>query len=117
MAVEDILKRIEADAETEARAILESAQAEADSTSEQARKRVDGEREKLLSVAKQRAGEERNRIVTLARLEARRDELSEKQKLIDLVFERTRERIIKMGRDEYRRLIAAFLTETAASGE
>ncbi|MBD3349555.1 MAG: hypothetical protein GF400_10235 [Candidatus Eisenbacteria bacterium] len=117
MAVEDILKRIRADAEREAREILERARQEADSISEDARNRVEGEREKLMSAARQRADEERNRIITLAKLEARRTVLSEKQRLIDLVFERVRERVVSMERGEYRRMIAAFLKDAAATGE
>jgi len=117
MAVEDILKRIASDAEDEARAILDRARAEADTISSEARERIEGERDGLMAAARQRADEEHNRIVTLARLEARRDELSEKQRLIDVVFERTRERILKMDRDEYRGLIAAFLKGAVDGGD
>jgi len=117
MAVEDILRRIAADAEQEARSILERARAEADTISHEAHERIECEREKLASAAEQKASEERNRIVTLARLEARRRVLTEKQRLIDLVFQETRKRIVSMKSDEYQRLIAKFLSDVAGSGE
>lgn len=117
MAVQDIVKKIEADAEEEARKIVEQARAETDRIAADGRKRTDAQREKLEGAARQRADEERNRIVTLARLAARRDVLAEKQRLIDRVFEETRQGIMKMGREEYQRLIASFLKSTAEPGD
>jgi V/A-type H+-transporting ATPase subunit E len=102
MAVSDILKRIESDAE---------------SVAGEGRRRANAQREKLEGAARQRADEERNRIVTLAKLSARRDVLAEKQRLIDKVFEDTRESIVAMGRDDYQRLIASFLKENVEPGE
>jgi V/A-type H+-transporting ATPase subunit E len=117
MAVEDILKKIEADAEEEALAILGRAHSEAEAIATEARKRADAQRKKLESASKQRADEERNRIVTLARLEARREVLTEKQRLIDRVFEETRARVLKMARDDYQRLMETFMMSVAEPGE
>jgi V/A-type H+-transporting ATPase subunit E len=117
MAVQDIVKKIEADAEEEARKIVEQARAEAEGIATDGRKRAGAQREKLEGAARQRADEERNRIVTLARLAARRDVLTEKQRIIDRVFEETRQGILKMGREEYQRLIASFLKSTAEPGD
>ncbi len=116
MAVEDILKKIEADAEDEARGILERARSEADAITAEARERVGAQRKKLEAASRQRADEERNRVITLARLEARREVLAEKQRLIDRVFERTRERILEMGRDDYQRLMETFFSRVAEPG-
>ncbi|MFH1501706.1 MAG: V-type ATP synthase subunit E [Candidatus Eisenbacteria bacterium] len=117
MAVLDILRKIAADADEEAGKILEQARAEADTIAAQGRAKAEAQREKLEGAARQRAVEERNRIITHAKLSSRRDVLTEKQRLIDRVFEDTRKSIVNMGRDEYQRLIASFLEGAAESAE
>jgi V/A-type H+-transporting ATPase subunit E len=111
MAVEDILNRITADAEEAVRRIVAEGKAKADEVTAEARGQIDAQAERMRAKARQRADEEKNRIVTLARLSGRRELLSEKQRLIDRVFAETRESILGMGRDEYRRLIRAFLLD------
>ena len=116
MAVDDILKKIKAEAEEAARQVVSQAESEADGITGEARKRVDAERERLLNRARQRASEERNRIVTMAKLSARRELLEEKQRLLDRVFEETKSGIASMEKSEYRRLIGAFLAGTVGEG-
>ncbi len=117
MAVDDILKKIKADAEESAREIVAAGRKDADEVLGAARARVESEREKMQAKARQRADEERNRIITLARLSARRDLLNEKQTLIDRVYDQTRKKILGMGRDEYRRFIGAFLKDAVETGD
>lgn len=117
MAVDDILKKIKADAEDAAREVLAEGRKDADEVLAAARGRAESEREKMRAKSRQRADEERNRIITLARLAARRDVLSEKQSLIDRVFEDTRKKILEMGRDDYRRLIGNFLKDSVEAGD
>jgi V/A-type H+-transporting ATPase subunit E len=117
MAVDDILKKIRADAEEAARQIVAEGKAAADEVTAEARERIESQGGRMRAKARQRADEERNRIVTLARLSGRRELLNEKQRLIDRVFEETRKSIVEMGRDDYRRLIRAFLRDTHEAGD
>jgi len=117
MAVEDILKKIRADAEEAAHRIVAEGQAAADQVTAEARARVEAQGERLRAKARQRADEERNRIVTLARLSGRRELLNEKQRLIDRVFEETKKSILEMRRDDYRRLIRTFLEGTREAAD
>lgn len=117
MAVDDILKKIESDAEEAARAIVAETEAEAETLLEGARKKAAAERERLRARAEQHAAEERNRIITLAKLSARRALLSEKQRLIDRVFADAREEMTAMGRDDYRRAMRAYLLDSVESGD
>ena len=116
MAVQDILKKIKTDAEANASAIVAEGKAAGEQVLTAARRDIDAQKEKLLSRARQHADEERNRIVTLARLAARRDLLSEKQRLIDRVFDETRKSILAMDAGEYRKLMRGFLEENADTG-
>ncbi len=117
MAVEDILKKVRADADEAARQIVAEGKAAADAVTAEARDRIEAQGERMRAKARQRAEEERNRIVTLARLSGRRELLNEKQRLIGRVFEETRKSILEMSQDEYRRLIRAFLRDTREAGD
>jgi len=117
MAVEDILRKIAADADEAARAVLAEAKRDADAVLARAKEKADAERARLRARAKQRSDEERNRIVTLAKLSARRDLLAEKQALVETVFEETRKTIAAMPADEYRRLIRTQLRRSVETGD
>jgi V/A-type H+-transporting ATPase subunit E len=117
MAVDDILKKIKADADEAERRILDEARKAAEAVAGEARAKTDAQRARMSARAKQHADEERNRIVTLAKLTARRDLLTEKQRLIDRVFDETRRSIVSMERAAYQALIARFLREAVEPGD
>jgi V/A-type H+-transporting ATPase subunit E len=116
MALDDIVRKIDADAKEQAETLVAEGRGEADRILAAARERAEAEKERLDAAARQRAEEERNRIVTLARLSARRDLLSEKQRLIDDVFEGVRKRLVEMPADEYRRFVRGVLRENVETG-
>jgi len=116
MAVQDILKKIKADAEASASEIVAEGKAAGEMVLTDARKDINAQKEKLMAHARQRADEERNRIITLARLAARRDLLTEKQALIDRVFDETRKSVLTMDAGEYRKLMRGFLEANADTG-
>ena len=117
MAVDDILKKIKADAEEAARKIVAEGQEAADAVASDARAGAETRKTELRARAEQRAQEDRNRITTLARLAARRELLDAKQALIDRVFDEAGSRIAGMDQAEYRRFITGFLKSTVESGE
>ena len=116
MAVQDILKKIKADAEASASEIVAEGKAAGEMVLTDARKDINAQKEKLMAHARQRADEERNRIITLARLAARRELLTEKQALIDRVFDETRKSVLAMDAGEYRKLMRGFLEANADTG-
>ena len=117
MAVDDILKRIKADAEEAARKIVAEGQTAADAVADAGRATTDAQKKELRARAEQRAQEERNRITTLARLAARRELLNEKQAFVDRVFDEAGGRIVAMEPSEYRKLITGLLLSTVESGD
>ena len=117
MAVDDILKKIAADAEEAARKIVAEGEAAAGEVADGGRQRAETLKKELRARAEQHAQEERNRITTLARLAARRELLDEKQAFIDRVFNEAAARISGMGEKDYREFIAGFLKSTVESGD
>ncbi|MFH1864696.1 MAG: V-type ATP synthase subunit E [Candidatus Eisenbacteria bacterium] len=117
MAVDDILKKIKADADEAARKIVSEGQEAADVVAGEARARAEAQRKELRARAEQRAQEDRNRITTLARLAARRELLDEKQRFIDRVFDEAGKKVAGMDQSEYRKFITGFLKSTVESGD
>jgi V/A-type H+-transporting ATPase subunit E len=117
MAVDDILKKIKADADEAARKILGEGQASADEVAAAGRERAEALKAQLRARAEQHAQEERNRITTLAKLAARRELLDEKQALIDRVFAEAAARVSGMSESDYREFIAGFLMSTVETGD
>jgi len=117
MAVDDILRKIKADAEEAARKIVAEGQTAADAVAGEGRAKTDVQKKELRARAEQRAQEERNRITTLARLAARRELLDEKQALVDRVFDEAGARIAAMQQPEYREFITGLLRSTVESGD
>lgn len=117
MAVDDILKKIKADAEEAARQIVAEGTAAADGIARDGQNRAEALKKELHARAEQHAQEERNRITTLARLAARRELLDEKQALMDRVFDEAAERVSGMEKKDYRDFIAGFLRSTVETGD
>jgi V/A-type H+-transporting ATPase subunit E len=116
MAVQDILKKIKADAEANASGIVAEGKAAGAKALAGAKSDIAEHREKLMARARQHAEEESNRIVTLARLAGRRTILTEKQALIDRVFDETRKSILGMETGEYRKLMRGFIEASVDTG-
>jgi V/A-type H+-transporting ATPase subunit E len=117
MAVDDILKKIRADAEEAARAIEGEGKKAAEEVLRSARDEVEARKKEFRLRAEQRASEERNRVVTLARLAARRELLEAKQALIERVFDEAQRAVEELEGDEYRELMEKLLSETVETGD
>jgi V/A-type H+-transporting ATPase subunit E len=116
MAFEDIVKKIQEDAQAEADSLLSLAQAEADAIQGKARKESEELCSQLTEKAKEQAKEHGRRIETLAALELRKEILREKKNLIDDVFARAEEAIITRSPDDYRAFLKPIILAAVESG-
>lgn len=108
--------------------ILAEAQAQAEKIRSQAREHQAGEqarfdeqmaqfRQQTQQMAVQAAEAEKAQILALARMEAMKDYLGEKAKILDEVFARSRQRIRQLPDDEYRQLMVRLLREAVETGD
>lgn len=74
-------------------------------------------REQTEQMAAQAAQAEKAQLLALARMEAAKDYLREKAKILDEVFARSRRRIQELPDDEYRELMARLLLEAVEAGD
>jgi len=117
MALEDILRKIRAEAEAEAEAVLRGAQGERDRMLEEANGRAKAAAERILSAGRARAEEAKRKELATASVEVRRIVLEAKQKVLDDVFEQALNRLAGLPDAQYRELLAGFAADGAASGK
>ena len=117
MAITDLLTRIDGDASSEATAIVAEAQAEAKQIVERAQAAADAERKTALAVAERRAAEERETLLANARLAARDDLLGRKRELAERVLARAQEALEKLSDAEYLELIASAVVRSSTGGD
>lgn len=117
MPLEKLIERIMKDA----RELADSIKEEAASRGKQMLGEADREADKVygstLEKARKEAEEEKKRKVTNAGLDAQREILAEKQKLIGEVFDRAVERIRGLPREEYLDLLLGMLVEEGQEAE
>ncbi|MFH1406532.1 MAG: V-type ATP synthase subunit E family protein [Candidatus Omnitrophota bacterium] len=111
MALEDILKKIEVDAETKIQATLGEAKAKETQILAAAKSDADKLARQIIDDANALAERERTRILSEASMKARLLVLSEKQALIEEVFDRALAALINMDDTSYEKFIKAIMSK------
>lgn len=117
MALEDILRRIEADSKHSCEQIIEEARRRAESIKKEAQDRANALKEEILKQGKAKAQERKDRILTIAALERRKSLLEAKQEGIRTAFLRALGSFVEMPVEEYKTLIKDMLLEAASGTE
>ncbi len=117
MALADILEQIAADAEAEARAILEQAEAEARAVREAAEKRASERAARILAEAETAARLEAEASLAAARLRARDEALAAKQALIAEALEQVAKGVVAVEPHRYARFVAQRIVAVARGDE
>jgi V/A-type H+-transporting ATPase subunit E len=115
MGIEDIKKRILEDAAKQKEEILAEARKKAEEIRKEGEKTAEKRKEAIILKAEQEATEERHTLLTMERLEARKLQLTEKQKVIEKVFEKALDML--SNHPHYSEIMEALLLEVAKGGE
>ncbi len=116
MALEDIIKKIGEDAQSEADSLLSLARSEAEAIREKARKQADELRSEMMQKAKARAKEHADRVRVLAGLDERKDALREKKRLIEDAFAKAEDKIRNLPPEEHRAFLKPLILSAVESG-
>ena len=117
MPVEKIVERILQEAEEEAQKIEQEAQAEIDRIRAGEADQIKDIEEEASTRAEEAAREERRRRLSAADLELRKRLLTEKQGLIDQVFDRAMGKLVDMDAEAYREQIQHLLLAAVDVGD
>ncbi|MBN1898659.1 MAG: V-type ATP synthase subunit E [Spirochaetes bacterium] len=101
MAVEDIVKKIITDAEQEAEKIIGSYKKQADKLLSQKKKELKKTQQESEEMIEREAENLKQRTFQIAQLEMRKKVLEEKQKIIENIFIKVKEKIYHMPKEAY----------------
>ena len=114
--METILKRLEAEAKTQADAILDTAREEVNSIIARCQAQADQERQALLQQGRQAAAEREERIVSAAQLQGRNQLLSLRQELLSAAYDRALEKLLHLPQAELTEVLTALLVQASPQG-
>lgn len=114
---ERIIHRILEDARESAASIIAEAEKSAESIEVEAKQSGERKKEQILEQARKEADEQKRRIIGVAELEARKEMLTAKQKLISDAFAAALSELAAMDDDAYFRVIQDMLLKLSETGE
>jgi V/A-type H+/Na+-transporting ATPase subunit E len=114
---ERIIQRILEDARESAASIIAEAEKKAESIEAEAKQKSERKQEQILEQARKEADEQKRRIIGVAQLEARKEMLTAKQKLISDAFAAALSELGAMEEGSYFRVIQGMLLKLAETGE
>jgi len=117
MALEDILRKIQQDAEAEAAAVLAEARVQSEAVLAQGRARAQAAAERIHSAGATAAEEARRRELATASVEIRQLVLSAKQQVLEQVFAGALDRLAGLDDAQYRGLLADLAVRAAVRGD
>ena len=114
MALENIINRIIGDAEKKAQSFIDSQQEKADEITIEADKKIEAYRNKGEDKASNTAKSMNDVADVIVELEISKIELHKKRELIDKIFELALEKILKLPKAEYKKIILKNLDDLRA---
>ncbi len=117
MSIENIIKKIESDAERERKVLRDRASLEIKQIQEQAKNQAEKERESILRHAKEQAEKNMNKAIVSANLECRIRLLKVKQDIISICFEKAYNETLKLPLSDYLELMELKLLKLAEIGD
>ncbi len=117
MSIENIIKKIEANAEGECKILRDRASLEIKQIQEQAKNQAEKERESILKHAKEQAEKNMNKAIVSANLECRIKSLKVKQDIISICFEKAYNETLKLPSSDYLGLMELKLLKLVEIGD
>jgi len=117
MTIKDINEKIISDAKIQADKIIAQAEDKANNIIKKGKKEADNIKNLILHRYNQEASLKKSKILTEANLEAKKIILSEKQKIIEDVFNKASESILKLEDKDYRNIIKKMILDNIETGD
>lgn len=116
MNAEEVVKKINADANAEADRIRGEAQSKADADKASLATKLADYRNETEQLAKEAGEEKISRMLANGRMELRKELLTAKQEILRQVFEDAKTQIVNSSKDEYTKLISSLLKKAVETG-
>ena len=117
MTIKDISEKIISDSRIQADKIIAQAEDNSNNIIKKGKKEADNIKNVILYKYNQEASLRKSKILTEANLEAKKIILSEKQKIIEDVFNKASESILKLEDKDYRNIIKKMILDNIETGD
>ena len=117
MSIKDISEKIISDAGIQAEKIIAQAQDNVNDIIKRGKKEADNIKNLILYKHNEEASLIKNKILTEANLQAKKIILSEKQKIIENVFNKALESVLKLDDKDYRNIIKKMILDNKETGD
>jgi len=117
MTIKDISEKIISDARIQADKIIAQAEDNANDMIKKSKKEADNIKNIILRKYNQEASLIKSKILTEANLEAKKNILLEKQKIIENVFNQASESVLKLEDKDYRNIIKKMILDNNETGD
>jgi V/A-type H+-transporting ATPase subunit E len=114
--IETIIGRIQADAQQEVDAVLAAAKTEADSITARYKAQAEQAAADILEKGNRGKEEVHQRLISTAEMDAKKQELSTKQEVLDKAFALALDKLNKLPEEEYVNLLAQLAAKASRSG-
>ena len=114
--IDTILRKLNADADAEADAILEKARQEAAEITARYQAQADKEAADLAARNEKAGQEQEDRLVRAAQMEARKTVLAAKQSAVEKTYDRALDKLLHLSHDQYVEVLAELLVQAAPQG-
>jgi V/A-type H+/Na+-transporting ATPase subunit E len=117
MNAEQVVEKILADARAEADSILGQAASFEQEEEKKIQQNISEYNRQTALLAQKAAEEKKSRLLASARMETAKENLAEKRRILDEVFEQARRRLMQLADNEYLQLMSKLLTEAVQRGD
>ena len=117
MEAEQVVQKILSDAKAEADKIVKEAEAKAKAEKGKADDELAEYRQQAEALIQQAAEDEKSHVLAAARMEAAKEYLAEKTKILDSVFVRAEQQLGQLPDNDYRDLMGRLMVEAVETGE
>jgi len=117
MEAEQVIEKILSDAKAQAETITKEAEAKVAAERAKADEQLAEYRRQAEVLAQQAAEDEKSHILAGARMDAAKEYLAEKGRILDEVFEQARQRLGELPDNEYHDLMARLMLEAVETGD
>lgn len=117
MGAEEVVEKILADAKTEAEKIKKQADEKEAAEQEKFNEQLDEHKKQTNALAEKLGREKKLHLLAAARMDIAKEHLAEKSKILDEVFEQTRQQLLKLSDDQYKTLCINLMLEAVETGD
>lgn len=117
MDAQQVIDKIVSDANKRADEIKQQASRQAQQAEEEFKKELSDFQKQTDQLAEKAAENKKAHILASARMDAAKQKLAEKRKILDKVFEQAKQKIQQLPDQEYRNLIKNLMSEAVESGD